>query len=157
MLPRISFNDKSLSQTDRCVLGLIVSLTFKQKYCYARNKYLSDYIRVSERTITDSLSKLKELKYIFIKYEDRRRKTYLNTEKIPIKSSNNIANNCNSKVEENCDHNINSNNKNKYKKYNNFKYEEPVPYWMSHPEVCKSEPASLEEQAEMEELLKEFK
>lgn len=103
------------------------------------------------------MSKLKSLKYIVVKYENRRRKIYLNEEKIPIKSSNKVAKNCELKVEENCNHNINSNNKNKYKNNNKFKYNEPIPYWMKHPEVCKSKPASLEEQKEMEELLKEFK
>lgn len=143
-----------MSQTDRCVLGLIVSLTFKENYCYANNHYLANYIKVSERTITDSLSKLKSLKYIVAKYENRKRKIYLNEEKIPIKSSNKVAKNCELKVEEICNHNINNN---KYKNYNKFKYNEPIPYWMKHPEVCKSKQASLEEQKEMEELLKEFK
>ena len=32
-----------------------------------------------------------------------------------------------------------------------------TPYWMEHPEVCKSEKASPEEQAYMEDLLKEYK
>jgi len=157
IVPRILFNDKSLSQTERCLLGLIISLTFKEKYCYASNNYLANYIKVSERTITDSLSKLRSLKYIVIKYENRKRKIYLNTEKIPMKSSSKVAKNCELKVEENCEHNINSNNKNKYKNYSNFKYNEPIPYWMKHPEVCKSEPASLEEQKELEELIEYFK
>ena len=63
-----------------------------------------------------------------------------------------IEKNCNTTIAENCDHNIN----NKYKnKYNNYK--ENVPYWMEHPEVCKSSLASPEEIEEMEKLLSEFK
>ena len=42
--------------------------------------------------------------------------------------------------------------RNKYKTSNNF-----IPYWMEHPEVCKSEEASPKEQTYMEDLLKEFK
>ncbi len=92
------------------------------------------------------MSKLKSLKYIVIKYENRKRKIYLNTEKIPIKSSNRVAKNCESNIEENCDNNINSNNKNKYKNYNKVKNNEPIPYWIKNSEVCKSNIASLEEQ-----------
>ena len=37
------------------------------------------------------------------------------------------------------------------------KNKEIVPYWLEHPEVCKSDLATPEEIAEMDELLKEFK
>ena len=33
----------------------------------------------------------------------------------------------------------------------------PIPIWMEHPELCEMELATPEEQAEMEELLKEYK
>ncbi len=33
IVPRILFSDESLSQTNRCVLWLILSLTFKENYC----------------------------------------------------------------------------------------------------------------------------
>lgn len=59
MTPRILFNDRNLSKTDCSVLGLIISLTLKNGYCYASNEYLADYVKVSKRTISDSLSKIK--------------------------------------------------------------------------------------------------
>lgn len=106
------------------------------------------------------MSKLKKLNYIIIKYENNKRKIYLNTEKIPLKSSSQSAKNCYPTIAESCDHNI----KNKYKKnnINNTKYynnlhKQTIPYWMEHPEVCKSRTATKEEIAEMEELLKKFK
>lgn len=151
IIPGILFIDKDLSKTDILVLGLIISLAFKDKYCYASNKYLTDYLNVSERTITYSLSKLKGLKYIIVKCEDNKRKIYLNEEKIPLIATDN-ADTCDLEVAKNCDHNI----KNKYKREYKIK-KEIVPYWMEHPEVCKSEQASAEEIAELEEMLKKFK
>ena len=72
MIPRILFNDSSLSETDRMVMGLIISLTLKNTYCYANNEYLEKYINKSQRTINYSLSKLKKLEYIKVKFEKLR-------------------------------------------------------------------------------------
>ncbi len=67
MTPRIIFNDKNLTRTDTDLLSLIISLALKNDYCFANNEYLANYINTSERTISYSLSKLKELNYIFVK------------------------------------------------------------------------------------------
>ena len=115
MIPRILFNDKDLSKTDILVLSLIISLALKDEYCYASNKYLADYLNLSERTITYSLSKLKGLKYIFVKYEDNKRKIYLNVEKIPLVATDD-ADICELEVAKDCDHNINNKYKREYKK-----------------------------------------
>ena len=93
MTPRILFNDRNLSKTDCSVLGLIISLTLKNGYCYASNEYLANYVKVSKRTISDSLSKIKRLKYIIVKYENNNRRIYLNNEKIPTKVANQVAKN----------------------------------------------------------------
>lgn len=85
MIPRILFNDSSLSETDRMVMELIISLTLKNTYCYANNEYLEKYINKSQRIINYSLSKLKKLKYIKVKFENGKRRIYLNTDKIPTK------------------------------------------------------------------------
>lgn len=163
MTPRILFNDKQLSRTDIDILSLIISLTLKNKYCYASNEYLANYINISERTVSDSLSKLKKLDYIIVKYVSHKRRIYLNTEKIPVKNVTKNAETCDYEVAEICDHNINSKYKKEYKnKYNtnisiNHRFKETVPYWLEHPEVCTSKKATEEEQKEMEELLKEYK
>ena len=93
------------------------------------------------------MSKLKKLEYINIKFENGKRKIYLNTNKIPTKNTIDSAKTSNKEYASSCTHNIN----NKYKnKYNNYK--ENVPYWMEHPEVCKSSLASPEEIEEMEKF-----
>ena len=99
------------------------------------------------------MSKLKTLKYITIRYDNNKRRIYLNVEKIPTKVANGSAEYCSQENASNCNHNINSN---KYKKKYN-KRTEIIPYWMEHPEVCVSKPLSEEEQVEMDELFKEFK
>ena len=147
MIPRILFNDSSLSETDRMLMGLIISLTLKNTYCYASNEYLEEYINKSQRTINYSLSKLKKLEYIKVKFENGKRRIYLNTDKIPTKNALESAKTSNKKYTSSCTHNINN-------KYNNYK--ENVPYWMEHPEVCKYSLASPEEIEEMEKLLSEF-
>lgn len=153
MVPDLSLIDDNLSQADKLVLGLIISLSFKNNYCFASNKYLGMRIRVSPRTITDSLKKLKLNKYIIIKYIDKKRHIYLNKEKVLVEdNSTNEARNCTYLYAEICDHNI----KTKYKKKNNIS-NNPVPIWMEHPEMCESKKASPEEIKEMEDLLKDFK
>lgn len=154
MKPRILFNDKNLTRTDADLLSLIISLTLKKDYCFATNKYLADYINTSERTISYSLSKFKELKYVFVKKVNGQRRIYLNKEKIPTKVADDSVSDCSSESAIDCNHNINNNYKNKYN--NKFKKEGNVPYWMEHPKVCKSTPANPEEIAVMKDMLKEF-
>lgn len=160
--PRILFNDKNLSRTDIDILSLIISLTFKYRYCYACNDKLAKYVNTSIRTISDSLSKLRKLNYIIVKSEYKNRRIYINQEKIPMKSANDvatkcddIAENCSQEVAESCYHNIN----NKYKNNNKYNYKKIalVPKWLEDPSLCEAKLATPEEQAEMEELLKEFK
>ena len=154
MTPRILFSDKNLRDSDRNVLGLIISLALKYNYCFAHNGHLVKYLNLSERTINYSLARLKKLNYIRIEYKNNSRRIYLNKEKIPLKSSSGVASNCDSKGANDCNYKINNNNKNKYIKN---KSNSSVPYWMEHPEVCVKNEASPKEQAKMEELLKEFK
>ena len=122
----------------------------KKEYCFASNNYLASYINTSERTISNSLSKLKTLKYIIVKYENMKRRIYINSEKIPIKVSKHNEKNRSNEVAETCYHNIN----NKYKKeYNN---KSSLPYWMDNPECVKKKIPNEEEMKEFDELLDEF-
>ena len=157
MSPRILFNDKNLTRTDNDLLSLIISLALKYDYCFASNNYLANYINTSTRTISDSLSKLKRLKYIIIRNDDGRRKIYLNNEKIPTKNAHDDANIRSNEVATDCDHNIKYKNKKEYNKYKRFNGEGIIPYWMEHPEVCKKVPMTKEEEQELKDLINEFK
>lgn len=160
--PRILFSDKNLSRTDIDILSLIISLTFKYGYCYACNDKLAKYVNTSIRTISDSLSKLRKLNYIIVKSEYKKRRIYINQEKIPMKSANDVATKCDNiaenrseKVAETCYYNINNKNKNNYK--SNYKKNAVLPKWIENPNLCEPKPATPVEQNEMEELLREFK
>lgn len=96
------------------------------------------------------MSKLKKLGYIIVKYENSKRRIYLNIEKVPTKVAEEKEN-CSKKGASSCTHNIN----NKYKKNN--KSNEIIPYWMEHPEVCVSIPLNEEEKKETNELMKDYK
>lgn len=150
-VPRIILNDQTCSQTDKLVYGLINSLSNNKEYCYASNSYFANQLSVKEKTISNSINNLKRKKYIDVKFVNSQRRIYLNKT---------IVSNENSKVlEKNEDEYIVKNYQYKRKEYtrNNNKTNKLIPYWMEHPEVCKSEKASPEEQAYMEELLSKFK
>ena len=151
--PRIVLSDKNLSSTEKLLMGLIVSLTLKNNYCFASNKYFADNLNISVRTVTLALSKLKFEEYIFVKTDNGRRKIYLNKEKIPTKTSNRVAETYDVSIESNCYHKINNN----YKKNNNkYKNKEIIPVWLEHKEMCNSLSATKEEIEEMNELLKDL-
>jgi len=156
MKPRILFNDKNLTRTDTDLLSLIISLTLKNDYCFATNKYLANYINTSERTISYSLSKFKELKYIFVKRVNGNRRIYLNKEKIPTRIADESAIDCSNDSAIDCDYNINSKNKIEYNKIKKFKREGIVPEWMKNPDLCKSKPMTEEEQKEFDIQVKEL-
>ncbi len=122
----------------------------KKEYCFASNKYLANYINTSERTISNSLSKLKRLKYIIVRYEDMKRRIYINSEKIPIKISKYDEKNSSNDIAKSCYHNINKEYK---KEYNN---KSSLPYWMDNPEFNKTKEPTEEEMREFDELLDEF-
>ncbi len=151
-VPRIIFNDQTCSQTDKLVYGMINSLSNNKEYCYASNSYFANMLSVKEKTISNSINNLKRKKYIDVKFVNGQRRIYLNSE---------IVSKENSKVlEKNEDKTIVKNYQYKRKEYtrkNNKNLTSIIPYWMEHPEVCKSEKISPEEQAYMEELLSEFK
>ena len=147
VVPRIVLSDKDLNNTDKLLLGLIVSLTFKENYCYASNNYLANNLNASKRTINYSLSNLKEKDYIIIKYDKDKRKIYLNENKILTNNSISIANNGKTSDDTNCKYNIKSNNKK-----DNY-----IPKWILDPNLCNDEECNEEELKELNDLLNEFK
>ena len=78
LVPLKDLKDLDLNSTDKLVMGMIISLTMNRKECTASNKFLSQQIQVSKRTITKALSKLKSKKLIIIKYEHQQRKIISN-------------------------------------------------------------------------------
>lgn len=76
-VPMIVLLDEELSSTTKLLMGLITTLTMQEGFCYANNKYLSNHMKVSKRTITSSITSLKRKKYIKVENEPNIRKIYL--------------------------------------------------------------------------------
>ncbi len=77
-VPRIILNDQTCSSTDKLIYGMINSLSNNKEYCYASNGYFAKELNITTKTVSKSLSKLKELNYIKIDYSKTGRRIYLN-------------------------------------------------------------------------------
>ena len=58
-------------------MGLITTLTMQEGFCYASNRYLSNIMKVSKRTITTCITLLRRKNYIRVEQEPNERKIYL--------------------------------------------------------------------------------
>ena len=76
-VPMVVLLDEDLSSTTKLLMGLITTLSMKDGFCYASNRYLSNLLKVSKRTITSSITALRRKDYIKIDNEDSARKIYL--------------------------------------------------------------------------------
>ena len=76
-VPMVVLLDEDLSSTAKLLMGLITTLSMKDGYCYASNRYLSNLLKVSKRTISSSITTLRRNNYLKIDNEDSARKIYL--------------------------------------------------------------------------------
>lgn len=76
-VPMVVLLDEDLSSTTKLLMGLITTLSMKDEYCYASNRYLSNLLKVSKRTISSSITALRRKKYVEIGNDDSARKIYL--------------------------------------------------------------------------------
>lgn len=76
-VPVVVLLDEDLSTTTKLLMGLITTLSMQEGFCYASNKYLSNLMKVSRRTITSCISSLRKKKYIRVESEPNIRRIYL--------------------------------------------------------------------------------
>ena len=76
-VPTIVLLDEDISSTSKLLMGLITTLSMKDGYCYASNRYLSNLLKVSKRTISSSITTLRRNNYLKVDNEDSARKIYL--------------------------------------------------------------------------------
>ena len=104
--------DKELSASAKLLYAEITSLTHKDGYCWATNKYFAELYDVDERSVSRWISSLVERKYIISEIEDNyNRKIYILNKGGVTKMSEG----CDKNVQEDrqkCLHNIKDNNKN---------------------------------------------
>ena len=76
-VPMVVLADEDISSTAKLLMGLITTLSMKDGYCNASNRYLSNLLKVSKRTISSSITTLRRNNYLKIDNEDSARKIYL--------------------------------------------------------------------------------
>lgn len=76
-VPMVVLLDEDLSSTTKLLMGLITTLSMKDGYCYASNRYLSNLLKVSKKTISSSITTLRRNNYLKIDNDDSARKIYL--------------------------------------------------------------------------------
>ena len=95
-IPYSIFKIKEINLTSRVLLAEIISLSKKDRVCFASNEFLSERLGLSERCIAKLINDLREKGYIFC--ERKGRKRYINPNREKLKYEN-----CSVKtMDENC-------------------------------------------------------
>jgi len=77
VIPSPVLNDKRLSYRAKVMFAVLSSLTSKEGYAWASNKYLADFFETSERTISRIIRKLEDCGHIKTEYtRDSHRKIF---------------------------------------------------------------------------------
>ena len=66
ILPKFVYMDHSIPPLARILFVIVETLSHKDGYCYATNKYLGEMTGISERRVNGLLAILEEKKYIKI-------------------------------------------------------------------------------------------
>lgn len=77
IIPDLILENKELNSTEKLVMAMIFSLTLNNNECYASNKYFSEKLGLSKRTITNLIASLKEKKLIRVETINYQRYIYL--------------------------------------------------------------------------------
>lgn len=73
IIPDLVLENEKLNSTEKLLMGIIYSLNYNDNVCFASNDYLSKRLKVSKRTITSAISKLKRENLIEIKVLNQQR------------------------------------------------------------------------------------
>ena len=76
-VPVVVLLDEDLSTTTKLLMGLITTLSMQEGFCFASNRYLSNLMKVSRRTITSRIASLRKKNYIRVESEPNTRRIYL--------------------------------------------------------------------------------
>ncbi len=76
-VPVVVLLDEDLSTTTKLLMGLITTLSMQEGFRFASNRYLSNLMKVSRRTITSCIASLRKKNYIRVESEPNTRRIYL--------------------------------------------------------------------------------
>ncbi len=157
-VPRIILNDQTCSSTDKLIYGMINSLSNNKEYCYASNAYFAKELNVGAKTISKSLSKLKELNYIKIDYCKTGRRIILNPSIVSSENSKVSNKKFQEGMEEKEEYKRKYNTRKKNKNKNKIIIEKDVDgveLW--NGKRCEATPMDEETRKELEEFINSFK
>lgn len=159
VLPESVLGDSRLTYFERILLIDIVSLCKKNGYCWPTNRYFMKKFDCTKPTVSKSISSLSKFGYIDIKINNSKTnnsKRIIRLSEVLKKKIISIQGNINTSIQNNFNHD-NKYIKNKKDILDKIYYidENGVEYWHGVP--IESKEASVEEQEEMEILLKDFR
>ncbi len=158
VLPESVLGDNRLTYFERILLIDIVSLCKKNGYCWPTNRYFMKKFDCTKPTVSKSISSLSRFGYIDIEVnnsETNNSKRIIRLSEVLKKRIISIQGNINTSIQNNFYHD-NKYNKKKKDIIDKIYYvdDNGVEYWHGIP--IESSVATVEEQEEMETLLKEF-
>ncbi len=158
VLPESVLGDNRLTYFERILLIDIVSLCKKNGYCWPTNRYFMKKFDCTQPTISKSISSLSRFGYIDIEInnsETNNSKRIIRLSKVLKKRIMSIQGNINTSIQNNFNYD-NKYNKKKKDIINKIYYvdDNGVEYW--HGKPIESKEVTVEEQKELETLLKEF-
>ena len=158
VLPESVLGDNRLTYFERLLLIELVSLCKKNGYCWPTNRYFMNKFNCTKPTVSKSISSLSKIGYIDIEInnsETYNSKRIIRLSEALKKRITSIQVNINASIQNNFNHD------NKYNKKKNdildkiyYVDDNGVEYW--HGKPIESKEATMEEQEEMENLLKDF-
>ena len=158
VLPESVLGDNRLTYFERLLLIELVSLCKKNGYCWPTNRYFMKKFDCTKPTVSKSISSLSKYGYIDIEInnsETNNSKRIIKLSEVLKKRITSIQRNANTSIQNNFNH-YNKYNKNKKDILDKIYYvdENGIEYWHGIP--IESSVATIEEQEEMENLLKDF-
>lgn len=158
VLPESVLGDNRLTYFERILLIDIVSLCKKNGYCWPTNRYFMKKFDCTKPTVSKSISSLSKFGYIDIEINNSKTnnsKRIIRLSEVLKKKIISIQGNINTSIQNNFNHD-NKYIKNKKDILDKIYYidENGVEYWHGVP--IESSVATMEEQEEMEILLKDF-
>ncbi len=146
IVPKHIYETKLLTPEEKLIAERIIYLCKKEGYCWITIETASRHIK--------KLEKIGLIKCIYDHNDKNTRRVIQLVDDIWANWSIRDKSNNQEDIDYSVKHNNKYNNRNKYK-YNSDKYDKtPVPWWLN--EDIKSEPATPEEQAEMERMIREI-
>ncbi len=158
VLPESVLGDNRLTYFERILLIDIVSLCKKNGYCWPTNRYFMKRFDCTKPTVSKSISSLSRFGYIDIEInnsETNNSKRIIKLSDVLKKRIMSIQGNISTSIQNNFNHD-NKYNQKKKDIIDEIYYvdDNGVEYW--HGKPIESKEATVEEQEEMETLLKEF-